>query len=230
MIVLALDCSTKVASVSAANGARIVTKTSDNPKGHSETLNKIINCCLEELGLNFSEIDRIAVTIGPGSFTGIRVALSIAKALGYSLKIPIYTIDTLTLLSKNNLSHDIEITYSMINAHKNMVFFSAFKKEEVLFGPAAMTMQDLKSFAWQDFGPGLSLGDGFEAYRDRLDPLSLSHLQRDSSISDFPSSETLAKLVLSSAKIVQPIDWKLLQPLYLRASEAEENLKLTKKF
>lgn len=229
MATLALDCSTKLASVAILQNEKCFSRTSNNPKSHSEFLNTAIAECLVEAELPIKSIKKIAVTRGPGSFTGIRVAISIAKTFSFSLNCPIYAYDTLSLLDLNNNLKQEPMTFVMTNAHKNMVFFAAYRNHKNIIKAQALTMDDLHALNWRDFGQGICIGDGYNAYASRFKTELIKYLIREVSISDYPNTQLLAESVNNSAKSIQPIDWKTLQPLYLRASEAEENLRLTSK-
>lgn len=70
-------------------------ETRDIGRGHAEVLMELITACLDKAKTTYDGLNRIAVTIGPGSFTGVRVGMSVARGLGLSLNIPVLGITTL---------------------------------------------------------------------------------------------------------------------------------------
>ena len=70
-------------------------------RGQSEAIAPMLRDAMAEAGLDFNRIDRIAVTLGPGTFTGIRIGLACAKGLALALGIPLVGIDTLRAIAAN---------------------------------------------------------------------------------------------------------------------------------
>ena len=73
----------------------LASETRDIGRGHAEVLMELIEACLDQSKTTYNDLNRIGVTIGPGSFTGVRVGMSVARGLGLSLNIPVLGISTL---------------------------------------------------------------------------------------------------------------------------------------
>ena len=100
MIVLGIETSTAVCSVGLASDSGLRAEHSlVESHIHSEKLLTLIGDCSREAGITLSRIDAIAVSIGPGSFTGLRIGLSTAKGLGFSLGKPLVAISTFEALA-----------------------------------------------------------------------------------------------------------------------------------
>ena len=102
MIVLAIDTATNscAACLYDTEGKRVLAEqTDDIGRGHAEHLLGLIDQVLEAASLTFDEIDKVAVSIGPGSFTGIRVGVATARSLGLALNKPVVGISTLEALA-----------------------------------------------------------------------------------------------------------------------------------
>ena len=214
MIALAVTSSTAQASVGLYSETQtLVEKVSDNPKRHSEFLNVALQSCLHEARLNWSQIDVLAVDHGPGSFTGIRVACNVIRALSYAIEKPIFQTDSLTFLHSENPSQ--QPTLSMINAYRNMVYFST-RVENAIGHAKAASAADLKALLpkqlWNCRGDGYAAFVGSWTPEFIFDPLQIV----------YPRSSVLARLALSQRNTWTK-DWKLIIPLYIRASAAEEN-------
>ncbi|MGZ3743955.1 MAG: tRNA (adenosine(37)-N6)-threonylcarbamoyltransferase complex dimerization subunit type 1 TsaB [Pseudobdellovibrionaceae bacterium] len=232
MIVLAMETSTQLGGVAVIkDGQVIAAESSLRQRSHSEVLNRFVQNCLRKVMLELSDIDVFAVGQGPGSFTGIRVAANMGKSFSYIYKKPLVSIDSLVLLAASaaaSAKSPLPVL-SIINAYKNMVYLGLFdtakglgpSSEPLYFhGPTAVPVQKLESLITQDV---LVVGDGFETYQEYLPENLKRQLHRNDQLSDFPLAETLGLLAEKRAQQGQTIEWNSFVPLYIRASEAEEN-------
>lgn len=223
MKILALDSSTAAASAALFIDGHVVgEQISHRQKSHSEVLNGFVNSLLEKEKLTLSEIDFFAVCQGPGSFTGLRIAGNIAKTFAYSFNKPLVTVDSLSLLAMPCPRH--KPVLAMINAYKNMVYYGLFKAQEGIpqfdQGPGVQAVKDLEKIIKSDC---TVIGDGFIAYQEFF-PNSIQKLfERNSNLSDEPRAAQLAVMAEQKIQSGQTLDWKSFIPLYIRASEAEEN-------
>ncbi len=233
MLTLAIESSTKIASVTIASGDQILgTIVSDNPKTHSEFLNSAIDRLLALNSLKIDSLSRVCVSIGPGSFTGIRVGIAIAKTISYFLRIPIYAVDTLSCLAEGEFSTDA-IIVPVLNAQKNLVYWAAYETDssmkngkKVIISARCSSIPELMDFIQKQTKVLKLIGDGVSILQKQFD-LSLMNSKFEKISADlYPKSELLAQIGIQWEKNVQPIDWKLIEPLYIRNSEAEENLRI----
>ena len=97
--ILAIETSTDNCSVSIGKGLEIFNFHQNLPKQHTERLFEVINDLLHEGGLTFDELDAVAVGIGPGSYTGVRLSCAIAQGIAFSQSIKCITLSSLELLS-----------------------------------------------------------------------------------------------------------------------------------
>ncbi|MCY4321599.1 MAG: tRNA (adenosine(37)-N6)-threonylcarbamoyltransferase complex dimerization subunit type 1 TsaB [Bdellovibrionaceae bacterium] len=139
---LALDCSLPSAEVSllskSKNSFKVLEKSNWIHKAfkstHSDKLAQEIDRLFKKTKLSLRQLNGIAVGIGPGRFTGIRTAITTAKALSFSLKIPIYPVNTLKTLAEEFYEKK-ETVFVSLQGFKNQIFFGSFfssKKEEIL--------------------------------------------------------------------------------------------------
>lgn len=226
MIVLAMETSTQLGGVAVIKDGQVLAMESSlRQKSHSEVLNRFIHNCLDKSNIKLEEVDVFAVGQGPGSFTGIRVAANAGKSFSYIYNKPLVTIDSLVLLAaavKTQLP-----VLSIINAYKNMVYLGLFDLNKgpeptYIIGPDAVPVQKLGSLITQDV---LVVGDGYETYQEYLPEELKRKFHRDAQFSDQPLSETLGLLAEKRAKLNKTIEWNSFVPLYIRASEAEEQRK-----
>jgi tRNA threonylcarbamoyladenosine biosynthesis protein TsaB len=227
--VLALETSTAQASVAICAGSKVLaSEASSLPKTHSEFFNPAIERCLSRAGLQLSDIELFAAGSGPGSFTGLRVSASIIKTFSMTYQKPMVAVDSLTLLKEEARVRGAKDTkiLCMLNAHKNMNYVALFSKDSIEIPPKAMTISELNQLKMLSDQPVLCVGEGFTAYQNQWTEPFLSQVYRDSRYSDVPLAQTLAIFGQIKAKLGQTIEWNSYEPLYIRASEAEENLKL----
>lgn len=224
MNLLAFESSTRLGGVALIqNGVCTYKKESLSQKSHSEVLHQYTFEILKEADLSLDQIDAFAAGIGPGSFTGIRVSVSTAKAFAYSLNKPLIAIDSLINLAHQNLKPG-EKVLCLINAYKNMSYYGMYEYSEdspkVLLKPSAIPMKDIKSILQ---GPVLTVGDGYTTYEKFLPDSIKALLLRSENTQDLPTAASLGELAAKSLKKGLTLDWKSLKPLYIRSSEAEEN-------
>lgn len=132
--ILNIETATKNCSVSLAkNGQTILCKEiAELGYSHAEKLHVFIEEIISEAKISFADLKAIAVSQGPGSYTGLRIGVSAAKGLCYALSIPLIAIDTLTVLA-SQLDHNDGIIVPMIDARRMEVYSAVFnaKKEMI---------------------------------------------------------------------------------------------------
>jgi tRNA threonylcarbamoyladenosine biosynthesis protein TsaB len=132
--ILNIETATKNCSVALAkNGETILCKEiAEQGFSHAEKLHLFIEEIIKEAGITFSDLSAVAVSQGPGSYTGLRIGVSAAKGLCYALEIPLISVDTLTVLA-NQLQIEKGIIIPMIDARRMEVYSAIFnaKKEMI---------------------------------------------------------------------------------------------------
>ena len=126
--ILNIETATKNCSVSLAkNGETILCKEiAEQGYSHAEKLHVFIEEIVKEANVNFSEIKAVAVSKGPGSYTGLRIGVSAAKGLCYALQIPLISIDTMQVLAKK--ANVDGLIVPMIDARRMEVYSTVFDK------------------------------------------------------------------------------------------------------
>ncbi len=117
---------------------RTYTLLSDTPKSHAKVLLPMVDTLLDQASLELECLSAIAVSVGPGSFTGIRIALSVAQGLGYGLNIPLMGENSLEILAKTALSsvhssdpskHADSVIIPALDARMGEVYWAAYQAE-----------------------------------------------------------------------------------------------------
>lgn len=128
MNILAVDTSSNICSVALLeNDNLIAEKNLNNGRTHSENLMPLIEILLKENNFSLDKIDLIAVSSGPGSFTGIRIGISSIKAIAEVFDIPIAEVTSLETLAANDETNNIKI--ALIDARNNQVYSGIFNEK-----------------------------------------------------------------------------------------------------
>lgn len=232
--ILSIDCSTQLASVCLMIQGNIIFKEECfRQKSHSEWIHGSVDRALSIINHNWDTLDLIAVSNGPGSFTGVRVATNLAKSLAFTKQIPIVSFCSLEILAHQvgiDSKEDFFIL-PMINAFKNMVFWSLYQIEnqnlKCILEPQAITITELEGYLSQisisqKTNRFQLIGDGYSVYKYYLDSCSKLQWVRDCEPKDYPLAETMAFLTNKNWDQLEPLHWRSLIPNYIRASAAEE--------
>src|SRR5215467_10529509 len=221
MRVLALETATLAGSAALLDGDRVVgTSLLDIELTHSERLMAMVDRLLVDCGWRVSRLEGLAVSIGPGSFTGLRIGVATAKGLALALGLPVASVPTLDALAANLPFASIPVC-PLIDARKGEVYLALYewsgdrmerRSDYLALAPRAAV--DLLT------PPVIVLGDGIEACRPFFAERGPG-IRIASSPAGTPSAAVVGRLghaMLESGKIV---DADALVPMYLRPSEAE---------
>lgn len=145
--ILHIDTATESAHVSLAENGRLLhTLINDQQKDHAAFVQTGLQQLLHAAGISFTAIDAVAVTAGPGSYTGLRVGMASAKGLCYALNKPLIAINTLEVMTKAAVLQDLNENYlycPMIDARRMEVFTAVYDNElHALMEPCALVLDD----------------------------------------------------------------------------------------
>jgi tRNA threonylcarbamoyladenosine biosynthesis protein TsaB len=179
-IILNLETSTQVCSVALSAGSTLLGKReSHEDKSHSKQLAVFIQEILEENDLKPSGLDAVAVSMGPGSYTGLRIGVSTAKGIAYGSNIPLIGIGTLDLLVSGALQHqeiknliaknDSTLLCPMIDARRMEVYTALYSSRGDIIENVSAKIIDEDSYAGElESGPLAFFGNGAEKCRDKI--------------------------------------------------------------
>ena len=164
MKILALETSAKAVSVAVSENGRILAAGyQDTGLTHSRTLMPIVEHILKNTDLKLSDMDAIAVAVGPGSFTGIRIGVSAAKGLAFSVDKPAVGVSTLAAMARNVAFSDGLIVCAM-DARRSQVYNANFSAENGvltrLTPDRAVSLDELAEEIRNDPRPITLVGDG----------------------------------------------------------------------
>lgn len=137
MRLLAIDTCLDACSVAVvAQGLPLATLSEPMARGHQERLAPMAGEAMAAAGLAFADLDRIAVTVGPGSFTGLRVGLAFAKGLALALDRPCTGVGVLEALAR---TAELDEGAAVIDAGRGFLWLQIFRDGEGRFGPACLS-------------------------------------------------------------------------------------------
>jgi tRNA threonylcarbamoyladenosine biosynthesis protein TsaB len=144
MRLLAVDTALGACSCAIVDDARVLAHRFEiMERGHAERLAPMVDEAMRESGLAFSDLERLAVTTGPGTFTGQRVGLAFARGLRVALKIPLAGITTLEAMATAAIAETgAEYAVAIHDAKRNEVYFELLREDETLIPATIAVFED----------------------------------------------------------------------------------------
>lgn len=219
-MLLSMDSSAVTASVALTDGDEIIKSEFVNSGlTHSETLLPMITRVMDSH--KYSELDGIAITAGPGSFTGVRIGVATVKGLAFNDDIPCYSVSTLEAIAYNFVDKNA-VVCAVMDARRMQFYNALFRvqngKVERLCDDRAISIEDLRNDLKQ-YDKVVIAGDGANLCFQNIE-LENCTLADDDRI--YQNAVGVAK----AAQNKNAISPKALMPVYLRQSQAERELKL----
>jgi tRNA threonylcarbamoyladenosine biosynthesis protein TsaB len=151
VILLAVDTCLDACSAALVEDDRVLADVSEPMhRGHQERLAVMVEALMTEAGVRFDRLDRLAATVGPGSFTGLRVGLAFAKGLSSALSIPLVGVGTLPALAEGQKG----FVAAVIDARRGQVYLQAFRDGRALMAPDALSVETAAARLAELAGPG----------------------------------------------------------------------------
>ena len=226
MRILAIDSSVPIGSVALLDKSGIISQDSIAP---DSSFSKLILPKIRELSIRFEphrleQLDGFALTAGPGSFTGLRVGMSLIKGIAMGLGKPVVAIETLLAIAEQVDSHEYPIC-SILDAKKKQVYAALFKRQDEnlvrLCPDTAISPEDLTKIISE---PTIFVGQGLEVYEDYLVNKLKSYFVRHQSNNHNSVAANAGIIALKNFETLKETDLDQLTIKYARKSEAEINL------
>lgn len=170
--ILMIDTAVDLAEICLTDGPEVIGQASNNKqKEQAGWLQPAIKNLLQEVGITLNELDAIAVSAGPGSYTGLRVGMSSAKGLCYALSIPLISLNTLKIMAISAAGKFGQDTLlcPMIDARRLEVFTALFDNQLVEHMESRALILGPESFdPWLEKSPIVFFGNGSGKYKDLL--------------------------------------------------------------
>jgi tRNA threonylcarbamoyladenosine biosynthesis protein TsaB len=221
-VVLGFDTATPSTAVGLRLGDGSTLQARDDPTpgehpGHATRLLTMAGTLLAEAGIGWGALQRIAVGVGPGTFTGLRVGVATARGLAQSLAVELVGVSSLRALAKGAGGEEDGPLLVAIDARRGEVFAAAYAAGEELMTPRAVAPDDLESILTPGVGRWWAVGDGAVRYRNQLE-LAQATVPADASPLHRVSGEAICEL---GARATAPAGRGAILPDYLRRPDAE---------
>lgn len=182
-------------------------------RGHAEALIPVIDNVMKAAGVDFADLDRIATTVGPGSYTGLRVGISAAKGIALATNKPTVGITTLAALSAPLIADDaaVPVVAAIDARHGNLYFHMAGAGQRVLLSPRVAPLEE--AILTVSSGPVRFTGPAAALLASKW-PRSTGTAPVSVDVRTKPSIEWVARLGVLAEPIRAPA-----KPLYLRAPD-----------
>mgnify|MGYP001779704802 FL=1 len=219
-MLLSLDSSAVTTSVALTDGDRVIKSEFVNSGlTHSETLLPMVKRVMGDY--EFSSLDAVAITAGPGSFTGVRIGVATVKGIAFAGNIPCYGVSTLEAIAYNFVDENC-VVCAVMDARRMQFYNAIFKVENGIVSritpDRAISIDDLREELKQ-YDSVIIAGDGAALCSQNI-ALDNCKIAADDKI--YQNALSVAKCV-KNKKAIAP---SALMPVYLRQSQAERELKL----
>jgi tRNA threonylcarbamoyladenosine biosynthesis protein TsaB len=214
--VLGIETATQVCGVALCRGEQLIAESRLNIKNvHSEKLTRLISDLAAAANFHLKALDGIAVSIGPGSFTGLRIGLSVAKGLAFALESPLVPISTLEALAAHAPALEGTVC-AVLSSRRNEIFAAVFERH----GDRVVRKTEDKALALADLlnevsGPALVVGSGTHLVAELRQP----HLKIAPPPFCLASPYAVARLGAEKLHRGETADIDALEPAYLKAFE-----------
>jgi len=212
-LILALETATTNCSVSISKNGEIIGLKEDfnDNYSHSERLHCYIEEVLTDCNISLSDLDAIAVSKGPGSYTGLRIGVSAAKGLCMSLDIPLISLNTLESLV-HQIEDDCDTIIPMLDARRMEVFSSVYSGDKVNIRKTQAEILDERSFSeYSNIGKIIFIGNGVRKYKEICPYTNVEFLEKKQ-----PSSKEMGPMAFAKFQKKEFEDVAYFEPYYLK--------------
>ena len=219
MFILGIETTGKVGSVAIIDeSGRTVNRVTTDSMSHLRELVPMIKELVDELGISLNELDAIAVSVGPGSFTGIRIGLATAKTLAQTLGKKCISVNSLEIFSeKADSDNKVAVIY---NARRGQVYGAIYGNDgSEILAPGPYMLDEVLEVA-EKYDDIKWYGDGVIAYADRLSGMNIAEVDEMNQ-----SADMVCRCACIKLEDGELLDFDQLEPEYMRLPEAEQKLK-----
>lgn len=212
---LAIDTSTENCSVALTHQGKLITREVESPREHSQKLLPFVEEVLQEGHVQLTDLDGLVVGAGPGSFTGIRIGVSMAQGLAFSGDLPVFPVCSLQALAQQAIrKNSVAGVVACIDARMGEVYYGLYANEgglAVAQSEPAVAQPDGKLLDTTQLQGWGTAGTGWDIYADLLDEKRLlKHIDN----SRLPVAEDM--LTLATNASIDSVLAEQLEPLYVR--------------
>ncbi len=225
MFILGIETATETAGCAIGGHEGVISSTHcSSPRQHAENLTPAIEFICKQAGMSLSEIRTVAVDVGPGLFTGLRVGLATAKAIAFALRVPMVGVSSLDLLAFP-VRFSPRLITAAIDARRAEIYYSFYRQVpggvQRLSDPVVGSPEDLASELLAAGEEVLLVGDGAHRYREAFE--GLAKVEVVDRANSTPSAASLVQLAHAKALREEFEQPDAIEPIYLRRPDVEIN-------
>ena len=227
-ITLAIETTGHYGGIALLDKDQIIGEASfSSKKTHSRRLLPLIKFLFKEMGIEFSDLSLVSVSQGPGSFTGLRIGMSVAKGLAFGLNIPIIGVPTLDALAHLVTGCPGDFVCPVVDARKNQFYCGLYKIENHLNHKRITDYAALSAKAIAEKLKNKKvwlIGSGVELLLEQMESLENTEIKQPSNVINRALPSAVGYLGYKTFKDQgKGHDLSLIKPLYVRPSDAELN-------
>lgn len=213
MNLLAIDTSTEYASVALNIKGELRSEEQGAQRSHARLILPMVERLLAEAGLSLGQLDAIVYGRGPGSFTGLRIACSVAKGLAYAQDLPLYPVSSLAAIA-NEAFHSSQLAHNaavlaVLDARMSQLYWGCFHQQDISVTEEVSAATDIKLAAENSI---VLAGVGYEPYLQNLTTELQAKIK--SHLTIYPKAQAMIRLALTGA--IKPVSAAEALPVYIR--------------
>lgn len=209
--ILCLETSSEFCSVALLYQGKVFARTSEVPRSHAEILTTLIERCLQDAEIGLEDVNALAISEGPGSYTGLRIGVSTAKGICFALGIPLISISTLKIIAESARREVKASTYwPMIDARRMEVYHCLYDDQLNLL--SEVTNGIITDYGFMPAGVNkdtVACGDGSLKAREAFD-VQFAYMAL--------SAEYMTALAEESYRKNEFVDLPSFEPFYLKSA------------
>ncbi len=223
MKLLAVETSTEACSAALIIDGLIEERFEIAPREHTKLILPMIDSLLAEAQMSPQQLDALAFSRGPGSFTGVRIATGVIQGIAYGVDLPVVPVSTLAAMAQNYFKQGVaDVAFTAMDARMGEIFWAVYQKHQQgyaeLIGNEAVTLAENIVFPEMQ---GVGVGSGWDVYSQQLSD-RLSKLVIAVESDHLPRASAIAELGVIGFEKNQAVDVEKAMPVYLRNKVAKK--------
>lgn len=223
MKLLAVETSTEACSAALLIDGAVAERFEVSPQKHTRLILPMIDALMAEAGLMPQQLDALAFSRGPGSFTGVRIATGIIQGIAFGADLPVVPVSTLAAIAQDFFDHhDDDVCFTAMDARMGEIFWGVYRRDQ--HGHAELLGREAVTPAEQvEYPPlqGVGAGSGWGVYRDQL-MTRLAGLVDRCEPGLLPRAGAIARLGARGFEQGLAVDVEQAMPVYLRDKVAKK--------
>ena len=226
-MILAIETAVEKVSVALGDSRGVLATASvTSDRRHAESLTPMIQFACEHAGVPVANISAIAVDIGPGLFTGMRVGMATAEMMAWSLDVPVVPVCSLDVLAASMWQTD-DTVVAALDARRGELYWALYRPDPVartmvrVTEPVVSSPEDMIVHVNDRSEPVWCVGSGFVRYRNDAEALQYAQFAPDHLA--MPDAQWLLDVAIQKLARDETVSARDIEPMYLRAPDAEIN-------